>query len=97
MPDPLKPSFRIDPAVWQVLELAVTDHDFLSLFLTNIDDALKSKGIELTYDQRSQLDLILETSVPLKTGQELLQLLNRIYKYYDDPILNPTPPPPPTW
>jgi hypothetical protein len=91
------PGLPMDPAVWKVLELAVTDHDFLALFLANVDEALKSKQIALTNAQRGQLDSILKNPVPVKSGRELLDLLNRIFKYYDEPILNPDPPPPPTW
>lgn len=87
----------MDPAVWKVLELAVVDHDFLILLLANVDEALKAKQIVLTNAQRAQFDSILLKPLAFKSGQELLEMLNKIFKYYDDPILNPTPPPPPTW
>lgn len=88
----------LDPVVWEVLELAVVDHDFLSRFLTDIDEALNSRQIVLTNAQRAQLDSILKNPVPVKSVRQLLEVLERIFRHYDTTqVLKATPPPPPTW
>ena len=87
----------LDPVVWEVLELAILDHDFLNRFLTDIDEALHSRQIVLTNAQRARLDSILKSPVPVKSVGHLLEVLERTYRHYDTQVLKATPPPPPTW